>query len=68
MTLQQSINKAEEYFNLLEFYPEDDWISLSENWDMNIFTLENKIGFTIYPVINGITDINNPKYTRRLNE
>ena len=53
MTINQAKIKALDIFNKLDKISEDDWISLSENWDMNIFNFGSEVGYSIYPVIFG---------------
>ncbi len=65
---EQAIQKAKEIFNeelKMKNFPEDQWYSLAENWDLNLWTAEDEtLGEnctgdyhgSIYPVINGNTN------------
>lgn len=52
------IEKAKEIFNQhLQDFPEDEWIGLDPEWDLNLWLEEEKTPrATIYPVVNGETD------------
>ena len=44
----------------IENYSLDDfdyWYGISKNWDVNIWIDEVKLHCTLYPVINGLTDV-----------
>ena len=52
--------KAYTIINQINFedYPEDDWVGLSEDWDLNMYIdMDGRRSATIYPVINGETNV-----------
>jgi hypothetical protein len=49
------ITKAKEVISTLESWPEDDWIGLSDEFDLNLYTADNYGYAAIYTVENGQT-------------
>lgn len=42
-------------------WPEDEWIALSADWDLNLWENEDKLrGATMYPVIDGLVHTEYP--------
>jgi hypothetical protein len=37
-------------------WPEDEWVEISENWDLNLWEMDGKIQATLYPVSNSLTN------------
>jgi hypothetical protein len=58
-TKEQAIAQAKTVFAQAQEqdFPEDDWQSISDNWDLNLWMDENgNPRATMYPVLNGSTD------------
>ena len=52
------IEKAKEIFSQhLQDFPEDEWIGIDPEWDLNLWLEEETPRATIYPVVNGETDV-----------
>ncbi len=37
-------------------FPEDDWVAIAPNWDVNLFTESGQPRASLYPVNDGVTD------------
>ena len=44
---------AQQYLSGEKEWPEDEWILLGAEWDINVFSLDGERGVTLYPVSNG---------------
>lgn len=55
---EQIVSDALSYISsLVGGWPEDDWISIGENWDLNLFydPLKNRHCANLHPVVRGFT-------------
>jgi len=57
---KEIFRKAYTIINQINFedYPEDDWVGLSDDWDLNMFIdTDGRRCAVIYPVIDGNTNV-----------
>jgi len=50
MELSRAVTKSKQYINKLTNWPEDDWIGIAKDWDLNVYDYDNRKGATLYPV------------------
>lgn len=38
-------------------FPEDEWVAIAPNWDVNLYEANGSLRASLYPVERGVTDV-----------